>query len=508
MTAPLLTVTHVEKRFGGVQALRDANLEVRASEVHALLGENGAGKSTLVKMLAGVHSWDAGTIAWEGRPLQDHDLAAARRLGVRIIYQTLNAIEHLTVVENLALGHERTRLGLLDRAQERASAQAALDRLQVHLDLDEKAGQLRVAERQLIEIARALRGDEARLLVMDEPTASLGEADVERLFRVIRGLRDEGLGIIYISHKLEEVFEIADRITVLRDGETVGSAVTREVTQAGVVGMMVRRGMTTQAPWTSHARSTIRLAARGLVTDSGLVGASFDLHDGEVLGLYGLLGSGRTELLRALFGADPLRAGRIEIGGREVRFRGPADARAAGVGFVPEERKQASYPFLTVRENLVTAALDRLSRFLWLDGARERREAQRMVDRLGVKTPTPEETMLRLSGGNQQKVIVGRWILRDVPILLLDDPTSGIDVGAKDELYRLIADLTEGGTSVLISSSELNELIAICDRILVLHEGRIAGSLVREDFAQRPIIELAVTGAPVDSRHMHQHTVF
>jgi ABC-type sugar transport system ATPase subunit len=495
----LLAVEGVQKRFGGVHALRDAHLRVRSGEVHALLGENGAGKSTLVKIIAGVHSWDSGRICWNGEPIDEHGLGQARTLGIRIIHQQLNAIEHLTVCENLVLGNEATRLGFLNKTGERRRAAMALARLGVDLDLDTKAGTLRVAERQLIEIARALGGGDARLLVMDEPTASLGERDVERLFRVIRGLRDEGLGIVYISHKLEEVFEIADRVTVLRDGSTVGTVSTASTTHAEVVSMMVRREVAQTRAHTSGAQADVKLSVHQLVTDAGLDSVSFDLHKGEVLGVYGLLGSGRTELAHALFGVDPVRSGSISIDGRPVRFNGPREARQAGLGFVPEERKQAAYPFLSVRENITTAALDRLSRWAWLDRRLERQQSVKIVRDLGVRTPGIEELMLRLSGGNQQKVIVGRWLLRDVPILILDDPTSGVDIGAKDELYNLIAELTLRGTSVLISSSELAELMAISDRIMVLHQGRVAGILPRSAFSQRAIIELAVAGQALET---------
>ena len=447
-----------------------------------------------MKIIAGVYKSDAGTIDWLGRPLENYDLAGARRLGIRVIYQQLNAIEFLTVSENLALGQEQTRFGFLRKRHEAQDAKAALDKLGVTLDLYRPAGMLRVAERQLIEIARALRGGEARLLLMDEPTASLGDQEVDRLFRVIRALRDEGLGIVYISHKLDEVFRISDRITVLRDGRTVGTVETARTNNDELITMMVRGGLSEATGWTSNATDSVRLSVDGLATDTGLSDVSFNLYAGEVLGVYGLLGSGRTELARALFGADPIVGGTVSVDGKPVRFKSPRDGRAAGLGFVPEERAQASYPYLTVRENLTTASLENFANGPWVDAREERSATERIVHELKVRTPGIEELMLRLSGGNQQKVIVGRWLLRNSPILILDDPTSGIDVGAKEELYRLIRVLTKHGTSIFISSSELPELLAIADRIMVLHEGSLAGILPRARLDQRTVIELAVTG--------------
>ena len=491
----ILRMSGIAKRFGGVNALSAGSLEIREGEVHALLGENGAGKSTLVKVISGVHQRDEGVFEWFGQPLDRHDLASATRLGIRVVYQQLNAIEHLTVCENLALGQERTSFGLLSRATERSDAKRALDRLGVSLDLDRPAGLLRLAERQLIEIARALRGNDVRLLVMDEPTSALGDKEVDRLFGVIRSLQREGLAIIYISHKLDEVFEISDRITVLRDGRTIGTVATAETSNRELISMMVGDADLTAREWTSNATARVVLSVDDLTTKTGLGGITFDLHEGEVLGVYGLLGSGRTELARALFGADAIEGGNVQVNGKHVRFRSPREARAEGLGFVPEERAQSTYPFLSVRDNLTTASIEQYAHGPWLDPTSERRAAASMVQDLRVRTPGIDEVMLRLSGGNQQKVVLGRWLLRSPGVLILDDPTSGIDVGAKEELYRLIAELTRQGKAILISSSELPELLAICDRVMVLHGGRLAGVLTRDELSQRALIELAVNGS-------------
>lgn len=491
---PLLSMRGMEKRFGGVQALADGTLDVRAGEVHALLGENGAGKSTLVKILAGAHQPDAGELLWNGAPTAFSSLADAARLGIRIIHQHLNVIAHLSVAENITLGRERARLGVIDRADTDRRAREALGRLGVALDLRAPAGGLRVAERQLIEIARSLSED-VTLLVMDEPTASLGDREVERLFGVIRSLRDNGIAIVFISHKLDEVFAIADRVTVLRDGRTVGTVPIGETSPDGLVGMMVGRRLGHAIERRRGQPGPARLAVEDLATATGLSGVSFTLHAGEVLGVYGLLGSGRTELARAIFGADAIVSGRIRLDGHEVRPRSPEDARRLGIGFVPEERPQGAFPLRSVRENLTSASPDLIARRGWVRPGVERTLAEGMVRALRIRTPSTETPLVRLSGGNQQKAILGRWLVRDTPILILDDPTSGIDVGAKDEIYKLIADLTGRGRSVLISSSELPELLALSDRILVLREGQVAGILDGDRLTQADVLRLAVRGA-------------
>jgi len=491
---PLIDLEGIDKSFGGVHALQGASFSIVRGEVHALLGENGAGKSTLVKILAGAYARDAGSVHWEGRPLDELSLATSMDLGIRVIYQQLNTIGNLTVEQNLVLGREPQRGGWIQRQAQREEASKALLRLGVQLDLDQQAGALRVSERQIIEIARALAGGGVRLLLMDEPTASLGEQEVERLFGVIRGLRDEGIAIVYISHKLEEVFAISERITVLRDGRTVGTVTTAETSPDALIEMMVGRQLRHDVARRSNRTDEVVLEARGITTDTGLENISFVLHRGEVLGVYGLMGSGRTELARAIFGADPIVEGEILMGGQPLRLNGPGDGKRAGIGLVPEERGQASYPLLTIRENITAASADLISDRGWLRPRRERALADAVVAALRVKAPDAEEILGRLSGGNQQKVIVGRWLLRESPILLLDDPTAGVDVGAKDEIYHLIGDMTSKGTSVIMASSELPELMAIADRMLILHRGRLVGTLEGASMTQREVLRLAVAG--------------
>jgi ribose transport system ATP-binding protein len=490
---PVLEMEHIYKTFGGVHALTDASFEVRPGEVHALLGENGAGKSTLVKIVAGVHERDEGSLRWQGEPVEIRSFDDAERLGIHVIYQQLNVLDHLTVAENLTLGRERIRLSFLDLGEQHSRAIAALAALGVEIDVDAPAGSLRVAEKQLVEIARALWG-EVRLLIMDEPTSSLGVREVDRLFETIGRLREQGIAVVYISHKLEEVFRISDRITVLRDGHTVGTVATRETTQDDLIAMMVGRRLGHAIERTSHAIDQVVLEVDSLGTDTGLSGVSFSLRKGEVLGVYGLLGSGRTELARALFGADPVREGTIRVSGGLARFGSPADAKRRGLGLVTEERAEASFPFLTIRENVTSASWDMVAPAGWLRPRREASLAQKIVETLRVRTPSIEEPLSRLSGGNQQKVVVGRWLLRNVPILILDDPTSGIDVGAKDELYHLIAEMTAAGTSVIMTSSELPELLALSDRIIVLHQSRLADILEGDELTEENVIRLAVAG--------------
>jgi ribose transport system ATP-binding protein len=494
---PILSMTGVSKSFGGVHALTEAAFEVRPGEVHAILGENGAGKSTLVKIIAGALRPDDGVIRWQGEPIEIQSFQDADRLGIHVIYQQANVLDHLTVAENIALARERSTLAFVDVGEERRRAKAALATLGVELDVEASASTLRVAEKQIVEIARALWG-EMRLLIMDEPTASLGDREVDRLFAIIHRLRERGVAIIFISHKLDEVFRIADRTTVLRNGETVGTVSVAETSQEDLILMMVGRrlGQILERR-EQHVLGGVVLKVESLSTDTGLSSISFDLREGEVLGVYGLLGSGRTELARALFGADPIRDGSIIVSDHVARLTSPADAKRLGFGLVPEERSQAGFQFLSIRENLSAASSDLIAPQGWLRPGRERKITRAIVDTLRVRTPTIEEPLARLSGGNQQKVIVGRWLLRDVPILIMDDPSSGIDVGAKADLYGLIREMTARRTAVIMTSSELPELVALSDRIMVLHRGRLAGVLEGEEITREKVVRMAIAATEI-----------
>jgi ribose transport system ATP-binding protein len=492
--APLLQVEGLSKSFGGVRALTNARLEVVPGEIHTVFGENGAGKSTLVKIIAGVLQPDAGRIVWGGDEISRLDIAGAAQLGIRIIYQHLSNIAHLSVRENLFLGREWTRWGVIQGGKERREAQAVLDRVGIDLDLDRQAGTLPVAERQLLEIARSLQGD-VRLLVMDEPTASLGDREVERLFTVVRGLRQQGVAIIFISHKLGEVMEISDRVTVLRDGQTIGTVRGNAMSPEQLVEMMVGRDMSHGfAVQRSEPLNEVLLEVKDLWTDTGLRGVSFDLRCGEVLGVYGLMGSGRSELARALFGADRMVGGQLRFQGQPYVPRSPADAKRLGIGLAPEERSDAIFDNISVRENISSASGDLIAHLGIIRRAFEQQLSQQVVDVLRVRTPTVEAPIRSLSGGNQQKVVLGKWLMRQARLLILDDPTAGVDVGTKLEIYQIISKMTQDGTSIIMSSSELPELLAISNRILVLHQGRVAGILEGDGMTERNVLHLAVRG--------------
>lgn len=497
--APILSLTGIVKTFGGVRALGGTDFEVVQGEIHTLLGENGAGKSTMVKIIAGAHQPDEGHIRWQGSEIDHLDVAHATHLGIRVIHQKLNVIPHLSVQENLLLGREPSRLGVINRSQADQDAREALERVQLSLGLNRQAGTLAVGERQLLEIARALHGD-VRLLVMDEPTASLGEREVDRLFSVMRRLRDDGVAVVFISHKLGEVTEISDRITVLRDGRTIGTVAAAEANHADLVEMMVGRvlssGFAVERPVPTDE---MVLAVDDLSTESGLEHVSLTLRRGEVLGVYGLMGSGRTSLARALVGADRILGGTILLHGQRFEPGSPARAKRRGLGLVPEERAQGTFEILSVRANVSAASGDLITRGPVVRGAIERSLADRVVRGLGVRTPSIEAPMRSLSGGNQQKVVIGRWLVRGARLLILDDPTSGVDVGAKHEIYRLIVDQTRSGSAVLMSSSELPELLAIANRILVLYRGRVAGILEGQEMTERNVLHLALRGMSVGS---------
>ena len=485
---PLLEMDGISKSYQGVRALVEASFEVRAGEVHALLGENGAGKSTLIKILAGAVAGDAGTIRLAGQEVAIGSRQDAHRLGIGVVFQHPELVGELTIADNVTLGRERSRLGFVRRRDARERTRDALRRLGVELSAQRAGAGLRTGERQLVEIARAIVSD-VRLLVLDEPTASLGRREVANLFRVVRELRDEGVGVVYISHRLEEIEQIADRITVLRDGRVVATVDARATSRPELVRLMVGREMGHVFRKESHVGEHVVLEAVELGTDKGLRGVSFALREGEVLGVYGLLGSGRTELANALVAADPLVAGELRLDGRRVRLRSPSHAVRHGIGLVPEDRVgQGTFPLLSVRENVTLAGSGS-----WLVRRREEsRRTREIVRALAVRTASIESTVSTLSGGNQQKVVFGRWLAAGARVLVLDDPTVGVDVGAKEEIYRIVADLTRNGTAVVLLSSELPELLGLADRLLVLRDLCVAGELEGARMTERNALALAL----------------
>ncbi len=475
----LLRLAGIGKSFPGVRALRAARLDVRAGEIHALIGENGAGKSTLIRIVTGAHRPDEGTIEWDGARVEIPGPGAASRLGIAAIYQEFSLVPALTVRDNLFLGREggpRGRRILIAGGEERRRAAEVFARLGIAIDPDARICDLPVAHQQLVEIARALLAD-ARLLVMDEPTAALTPREVDALFRILRDLRARGHGIVFISHRLDEVLAIADRVTVLRDGATVATEEASALTPERLVELMVGRAL-----GAVPARAPVA-EGRPLLTVTGLRGgrvreASFTLQAGEVLGLAGLVGAGRTELLRLLFGADRAEGGTILLEGRQIRIRSPREAIAHGIGLLTEDRKAEGLVLgLSARENFALPNLRRWSRGGWIDRRTESAAFLGYVESLGIRLSGIEQPAGHLSGGNQQKLLVARWLESDSRVLLFDEPTRGIDVGAKHEMAGLIRALAARGKAVVVVSSELPEVLALSDRILVMHEGRITGEV-------------------------------
>ena len=493
-TEPLLVAEGITKRFGGVPALTDVHLSITPGEVHALIGANGAGKSTLIKALAGVHRPDAGTLWWQGAPADFRNLNDAMTAGMAVMFQQLNVVDDLTVGEYLTLGRETTRHGWLSGRRDYAAARSALEQVGIELPLRESAGALSTAERELLEITRAVSRD-ARLVIMDEPTASLGQVEIERLFDVIRGLRSRGVAVLYVSHRLEEILALSDNVTVLRDGRNAGDISTADADTGTLLEMMV--GTRARKQITRSVREPGRelLTVEHLSTSTGLREISLRLHAGEVLGLYGLMGSGRTELMEALYGMES-HTGRIAVEGKDVVIRAPWKAVSLGFGLVPEDRiHQGLIGDASVAGNLTIAAPAKATRHGIFNARRERVQARVIVDEVGIKTSGVDAPITSLSGGNQQKVVIGRWLFANTKILLLDDPTVGVDVAAKDEIYRLVLRLADAGSGVIVCSSELDELLTLSDRIIVLHRGGIVASLAVDGAEAEALVRAAIVGA-------------
>ena len=497
---PRLRMENITKHFGGVHALEGVTFEARAGEVHALCGENGAGKSTLMKILAGAITDYSGRIVLDGKPAAFTGPRDAEDAGIRIIYQELNLVPDLSVAANIFLGRERRKaLGLLDDRAMEAEARRLFERLGAPIAPRARVGDLRIGDQQMVEIAKALMF-EAAILIMDEPTSALSDAEVARLYRVIDDLRKAGTSILYISHKMNEVFTLADAVTVLRDGRFVAASASRETSPQQVVRWMVGRELAETTFQGGDSRGDVVLSVENLALPSpphegrpSLSGISFGLHRGEVLGVAGLLGAGRTELLEALFGAAPtVPTGTIALGGRPARFRAPGEAIAAGVALVTEDRKNLGlFAQMTVAENVTICHLDALTRGGLVDRRAESRAVAESIHRLAIKTAGGGAPITSLSGGNQQKCIIARWLLTGPTVLLLDEPTRGIDVGAKAEIYALMRRLAGQGMGIVMTSSELPELLAVCDRILVLCEGRMTAELSRSEATEERIMHAA-----------------
>ena len=500
MSETLLQVMDVSKGFPGVQALDKVCFELKRGEVHALVGENGAGKSTLMKILSGVHRPDAGSIIFKGREVHFQNAREASAAGIGIIYQELNLVPHLTVAQNIYIGREpRTLLGYIDDRKMNVDAAELLGRLNLDIDPGIRLNQLPISKQQMVEIAKALSRD-SEVLIMDEPTSALTESEIEELFKVIHDLRARGVGIIYISHRLDELKHIVDRITIFRDGRYIATSDYAAISMEEIINKMVGRTLANIFPARANVPTGTRLLeVRNIVRPGILKDISFDLFQGEILGIAGLMGAGRSELARAIFGADPIASGQVLRDGKRLKIHSPSDAIANGIAYLSENRKEEGLATkMRINENVTMANLPAVSRhFTVISRAQELEATRTFVRDLDIRTPSLEQTVNNLSGGNQQKVVVAKWLYRDSRILIFDEPTRGIDVGAKFAIYELMEQLARRGVGVIMISSELPEILGMTDRVLVLHEGRLMATLRTRDTSQEEILNFAAgfTGA-------------
>lgn len=487
----LLEARHIHKRFAGVHALNNVSAVFNKGEVLAVMGENGAGKSTFMKALAGVHEPSEGQIFWEGKETRIPNVRAASELGIAFIHQELNLAENLSVAANVFLGREPNRFGFFDQKQMRERTQVLLNELGMTFTPDTLVGELSIGHQQMVEIAKAL-SQEAKLLIMDEPTSSLSQTETDRLFVLVRKLREKGLCIVFISHRMAEVQEMADRVIVLRDGQFSGELPKEEITRDRIVSLMVGRDLVLPHKLTTDA-GEVRLNVKGLriprLPDHEI---NFTLFAGEIVGLAGLVGAGRTDIARAIFGIDQALAGSLEVNGKAVNVSNPRDAINAGIAFVPEDRKaQGIIVDMPIRDNVAMAGLDKFNTAGFVNDPAITKTSNQMRERLRVRTTDVFKQVGQLSGGNQQKVAIAKWLVNGPKVFLLDEPTRGVDVGAKSEIYGVIEKMAEEGAAVLFISSELEEILRVSDRVLVMHEGRISGELSRAEMSEASVMRLA-----------------
>ena len=489
----ILTMKGIDKRFPGVHALDKVDLEIRAGEVMALMGENGAGKSTLMKVLTGIYHKDEGTITYEGREVEYNNPREAQNDGIVIVHQELNMVGHLTVAQNIFIGREPKHGFIIDDAKMNQDAAKLFEQLKIDIDPKETVSRLTVGKQQTCEIAKAI-SHKAKIIIFDEPTAALTESEIEQLFKIIRDLRASGMGIVYISHRMDEIKQITDRVTVMRDGCYVGTLITADTTKEEIINMMVGRVIFEEpkshsmvAPDAPVVLKVEHLNAGRLVKD-----VSFELHRGEILGFSGLMGAGRTETARALFGADPKQSGDIYINGKKVDIQTPEQAVAAGIGYLSEDRKRYGLVLKkTIAENSTLACLSEYTSGGFIQKGKEKKVSEEYVKLLKTKTPSVEQLVMNLSGGNQQKVVIAKWLIGDSDILIFAEPTRGINVGAKQEIYELMNRLVKEGKSIIMISSEMTEILRMSDRIVVMCEGRVTGELDIQGATQEKIMTLA-----------------
>jgi ABC-type sugar transport system ATPase subunit len=489
----ILDVQRISKEFPGVKALEEVDLHLRRGEVHALIGENGAGKSTLIKILAGVYLRDAGQIIFDGEDVEIATPAESLKLGIKVVFQELSLIPHMTVGENVFLeSFPLRRNNTIDWDRLYGETKKILDSIGLDINPKSKLYKLTVSQQQMVEIARAL-SHEAKVVIMDEPTSALTPNEVEHLFNVIRTLRDRGIGILYVTHKLEEVMEICERVTVLRDGRLISSRMVSETTNDELVTDMVGRAIKTLFPKSHTGKGEVMLDVRNLSTEKKLKEVSFQVRAGEVVGIFGLMGAGRTELAKAMFGLDPVTEGRITIAGQELKHGSTWQSTKMGLGYLTEDRKEEGLVLqMSVAHNITLPSLEEISSAGFIRRKDEAQRAQEFVDAFSIKTPSLRQKVMYLSGGNQQKVLLARWLMKKLRVIILDEPTRGIDVGAKAEIHRLIDELAGQGLAILVMTSEMPELLGVSDHIIVMCNGRITGEFDRGKAEMEKILEAAI----------------
>ena len=493
MGETILKMQGIHKYFAGVHALNGVNFELKAGEVHALMGENGAGKSTLIKVLCGIHARDEGTVEYFGEEVHFANIAESQNVGISVIHQELNMMGHLTVAQNMFIGREFKKGAFIDDKAMEAEAQRLFDKMGVKIDPSVKLGSLTVGKQQMVEIAKAV-SRECKLLVLDEPTAALTLPEVEELFKIMNELKEKGIGMIYISHRMDEITRISDRVTVMRDGEYVGTVNTADVTRDDIVKMMVGRVIMGEQKACSCVAcdAPVILEVKNLNAGKEVKNVSFTLRQGEILGFAGLMGAGRTEVVRALYGADPSQTGEIYLRGKKVKIKTPEQAVKAGICYLSEDRKRYGLMLdKSITENTTIASVDHFIHGGLINDNDMRTQSEDFNKKLRTKTPSMEQLLKNLSGGNQQKVIIARWLMKNVDIFIFDEPTRGIDVGAKSEIYALMDELVKQGKSIIMISSELPEVLRMSDRILVMCEGRKTGELDISEATQENIMQLA-----------------
>lgn len=489
----ILKANDIDKSFPGVHALKKVNFELKKGEVHALLGENGAGKSTLMKILTGIYSKDSGSVTYEGKNIELTCPKDAQLMGISIVHQELNLINHLTVAQNIYIGREMMNGNLINDKMMNEEAAKLFKLLSIDIDPAETMGNLTVGKQQMCEIAKAISRD-AKVIIFDEPTAALTDAEIDKLFIIIRELRAKDMGIIYITHRMDEIKVITDRLTVMRDGEYIGTLISDHCTKQDIINMMVGRTIYEEPKQKSNVPkdAPIVLEVKNLNAGKMVRNVNFHIRKGEILGFAGLMGAGRTETVRAIFGADPIDSGEIHINGRKVTINRPMDAVKYGLGYLSEDRKR--YGIIldkTIAENTTMAALENFTKGMFIDSKKENEVTQKYVKDLKTKTPGIGAFVKNLSGGNQQKVVIAKWLVRNCDILIFDEPTKGIDVGAKSEIYHLMNELAASGKSIIMISSELPEVLRMSDRIIIMSEGRKTGELMIEEATQEKIMNAA-----------------